>query len=63
MSISFLDPPKPRPVQEQIDSLTAEPKDLSQGNNRDRHFNQGALLAFIGTAFAIEVRTNECEVK
>lgn len=51
------------PVQEEIDSLTAERKDLSQGNNRDRHFNQGALLAFIGTAFAIEVRTNECEVK
>ena len=43
------------PVQQEIDALTAERKELSQGNNRDRHYSQGALLAFLGTAFAIEV--------
>lgn len=42
------------PIQAEIDALTAERKELSQGNNRDRHYSQGALLAFIGTAFAIE---------
>jgi hypothetical protein len=46
-------------VQEDIDALTAERKELSQGNNRDRHFSQGALLAFLGTAFAIEVRNDD----
>lgn len=44
------------PVQKEIDELTSERKALSQGNNRERHWNQGATLAFIGTAFAIEVR-------
>lgn len=42
------------PVQQQIDELTAERKDLSKKNLRDNHFSQGSLLAFIGTAFAIE---------
>ena len=45
------------PIQSEIDALTAERKELSQGNNRDKHFSQGALLAFLGTAFAIEVRS------
>jgi predicted lipid-binding transport protein (Tim44 family) len=51
-------PPSPAVVQaqEQIASLTAERKDLSQKAPRDQHFAQGALLAFLGTAFAIEVR-------
>ena len=44
------------PIQKEIDELTAERKTLSQGNNRDRHYSQGATLAFLGTAFAIEVR-------
>lgn len=44
------------PIQSEIDALTAERKELSQGNNREKHFNQGALLAFLGTSFAIEVR-------
>ena len=43
------------PVQADIDALTAERKELSQGNNRDKHYNQGALLVFLGTLFAIEV--------
>lgn len=50
-------PPSPAVVQaqEQIASLTAERKDLSQKAPRDQHFAQGALLAFLGTAFAIVV--------
>jgi Protein of unknown function (DUF4079) len=47
------------PIQQDIDALTAERKELSQGNNRDRHFSQGTLLAFLGTAFAIEVRNDD----
>lgn len=46
------------PIQSDIDALVAERKELSQGNNRDKHFNQGSLLAFIGTCFAIEVCRN-----
>jgi hypothetical protein len=42
------------PVQKQIDDLVAERKDLSSKGLRDQHFSQGALLAFIGTSFAIE---------
>lgn len=42
------------PIQKEIDALAAERKELSQGNNRDKHFNQGTLLAFLGTCFAIE---------
>lgn len=42
------------PIQQEIDALTAERKELASGNNRDKHFSQGALLAFMGTAFAIE---------
>jgi Protein of unknown function (DUF4079) len=52
-------PPTPavRAVQEQIAALTAERKELSTKAPRDQHFKQGALLAFLGTAFAIEVCT------
>jgi hypothetical protein len=42
------------PIQADIDSLIAERKELSTQGNRDKHFSQGALLAFIGTFFAIE---------
>lgn len=42
------------PVQKEIDDLAAERKELSSKGLRDQHFSQGALLAFIGTAFAIE---------
>uniref|UniRef100_A0A7S3QGW5 DUF4079 domain-containing protein n=1 Tax=Chaetoceros debilis TaxID=122233 RepID=A0A7S3QGW5_9STRA len=42
------------PIQIQIDELNAERKELSSKNLRDNHFAQGSLLAFIGTAFAIE---------
>ncbi|CAB9516146.1 expressed unknown protein [Seminavis robusta] len=42
------------PIQAEIAALTAERKELAQGNNRDKHFSQGATLAFLGTAFAIE---------
>lgn len=42
------------PIQNEIDALVAERKDLSSKGLRDSHFSQGALLAFLGTAFAIE---------
>ena len=40
----------------EIDALTQERKDLAAASPRDKHYAQGALLAFLGTAFAIEVR-------
>ena len=40
----------------EIEELTKERKELSSSGPRDKHFNQGSLLLFIGTAFAIEVR-------
>ena len=43
-------------IQEQVDALTAERKQLAAEGPRDKHFSQGALLAFLGTLFAIEVR-------
>lgn len=42
------------PIQSDIDALVAERKELSKQNLRDSHWNQGAVLAFLGTAFAIE---------
>lgn len=42
------------PIQAQIDELTVERKKLSSMGLKDKHFSQGATLAFIGTAFAIE---------
>lgn len=41
-------------LESQISELTSERKDLAAKAPRDSHFNQGALLAFLGTAFAIE---------
>eukprot|EP00580_Thalassiosira_gravida_P007757 CAMPEP_0201625902 /NCGR_PEP_ID=MMETSP0493-20130528/1517_1 /ASSEMBLY_ACC=CAM_ASM_000838 /TAXON_ID=420259 /ORGANISM="Thalassiosira gravida, Strain GMp14c1" /LENGTH=304 /DNA_ID=CAMNT_0048095945 /DNA_START=77 /DNA_END=991 /DNA_ORIENTATION=+ len=41
-------------VDAQIAELTKERKDLASAGPRDKHFNQGSLLLFIGTAFAIE---------
>lgn len=43
------------PIQNEIDALLQERKDLSKMGLKDGHFSQGALLAFLGTAFAIEV--------
>jgi hypothetical protein len=42
------------PIQAEIDAMLAERKDLSKKGVKDSHFSQGALLAFIGTTFAIE---------
>jgi len=42
------------PIQVEIDALVAERKELSGAKVRDSHYSQGALLAFLGTAFAIE---------
>jgi Protein of unknown function (DUF4079) len=42
-------------TEEKIASLTAERKTLSEAGLRDKHFQQGAVLAFVGTCFAIEV--------
>jgi len=42
------------PNQESLDVLTQERKELSGIGPKDKHFSQGALLAFLGTAFAIE---------
>jgi len=41
-------------IQDQIDALVQERKDLASQNLRDDHFSSGAVLAFLGTAFAIE---------
>jgi hypothetical protein len=43
------------PVDTQIRELQQERKSLSEKGPRDKHFSQGALLACIGTLFAIEV--------
>lgn len=42
------------PVAEQVAELQSERKELAAAAPRDQHFGQGALLAFLGTAFAIE---------
>jgi Protein of unknown function (DUF4079) len=44
------------PVEDQIKELQKERKSLVEAGPRDKHYSQGALLAFLGTAFAIEVR-------
>lgn len=41
-------------IEQQINDLQSERKDLAAAGPRDKHFSQGALLAFLGTAFAIE---------
>jgi hypothetical protein len=43
------------PVEAQIKDLQVERKDLAAKGPKDQHFSQGALLAFLGTSFAIEV--------
>ena len=43
-------------IEAQVNALTQERKDLAAAGPRDKHFSQGAWLAFVGTAFAIEVR-------
>lgn len=43
------------PLSRELEDLDSERKELSQKNPREQHFNQGALLAAIGTIFAIEV--------
>lgn len=49
----------PSPVyqatQRQISDLQEERKSIAAKGPRDQHFGQGALLVFLGTAFAIEV--------
>jgi hypothetical protein len=42
------------PIEQEIANLTAERKELASQGNRDKHYNQGAWIAFLGTAFAIE---------
>jgi len=46
-------------LQSEIDGLTAERKQLASEGPRDKHFSQGAMLAFLGTTFAIEVRKDD----
>jgi hypothetical protein len=41
-------------IENQVAELMAERKELSSQNNKDSHFQQGSLLAAVGTAFAIE---------
>jgi hypothetical protein len=43
------------PIETKIQELTAERKQLSSQNNRDKHYTQGAWIAFFGTLFAIVV--------
>jgi Protein of unknown function (DUF4079) len=49
------------PVEQQIKELQQERKSLVEAGPRDKHYSQGALLAFLGTAFAIEVRKQTAE--
>lgn len=42
------------PLEKEINDLVVERKGLSSLAPRDSHFSQGATLAFLGTAFAIE---------
>lgn len=42
------------PIDSEIKTLQAERKELAAKGPRDSHFSQGALLAFLGTSFAIE---------
>lgn len=44
------------PVDAHIRDLQNERKELVAKGPRDKHYGQGAWLAFIGTCFAIEVR-------
>jgi predicted lipid-binding transport protein (Tim44 family) len=48
------------PIETEIQELSAERKQLSSQNNRDKHYTQGAWIAFFGTLFAIEVCDTEC---
>jgi len=41
-------------TENQIAELTKERKDLANASPRDKHFNQGSLILFLGIAFAIE---------
>jgi hypothetical protein len=41
-------------IESQIKDLQNERKELAAKGPRDQHFSQGAILAFLGTAFAIE---------
>jgi Protein of unknown function (DUF4079) len=43
------------PLEAQIAALMRERKEIASKWPRDQHFSQGALLACIGTVFAIEV--------
>jgi Protein of unknown function (DUF4079) len=47
-------------LEAQIAALTRERKEIAAKGPRDQHFSQGALLACIGTLFAIEVREYIC---
>lgn len=42
------------PTEGEIDELVKERKELASAGPRDKHFSQGSLLLFVGTAFAIE---------
>lgn len=46
-------------TEQDIAALTNERKELAAAGPKDKHFSQGALLAFLGTAFAIEVRKQD----
>jgi hypothetical protein len=49
------------PVEAEIKKLLDERKSLSEKGPRDKHYGQGAMLACIGTIFAIEVRAKHAE--
>lgn len=49
------------PVEEEIKALQDERKELAAKGPRDQHYSQGALLVFLGTLFAIEVRPISCQ--
>ena len=43
------------PIEKEIQALQQERKDIAASGPRDKHFSQGAFLAFLGTSIAIEV--------
>ncbi|KAK3036086.1 hypothetical protein RJ639_029839 [Escallonia herrerae] len=43
-----VEPPKPSPVEAQIQQLTEERKELIKGSYRDKHFNAGSILLAFG---------------
>ncbi|VEU38717.1 unnamed protein product [Pseudo-nitzschia multistriata] len=51
------------PIDSEIKELQEERKALAAKGPRDKHYGQGAMLAFLGTVFAIEVRGSSKHIR